>query len=162
MLLQVGEIVVKINFKLDGMKELEKGFKKLGDVPQRHITTAVRKSMRPIWKEAQSKAPYLTGDLEKGTIMAGERAKDRGKKVYRIVFDKEMNHLFQKPNKEGKITGYYPISQEYGFFARNGKYIHGISFIRESFRSNIKGFEKDVMKDMKEKIDNELRKSGWL
>ncbi len=154
--------MAKVNFKIEGMDKLFKGFEQLGDVPQKHVTSAVKKSMNPILKSARAKTPYLTGDLEKGIILKGEKAVKRGKKVYRIVFDPAMNHIFQKPNADGKITGYYPVSQEYGFFAKDGKYIPGLAFVSDTFRSSVGSFEKDVIKTMQEKIDNELRKAGWL
>jgi len=71
-----------------------------------------------------------------------------------------MNDVFQKPNKEGKITGYYPISQEYGFFAKNGRYIPGFRFIRDSLTDNTSRIEKTIVSEMKKKIDAEIAKGG--
>ena len=71
-----------------------------------------------------------------------------------------MNDVFQKPNKDGKVTGYYPISQEYGFFARNGRYIPGYRFISDSLTDNVGSIEKTIVSEMKKKIDQEIAKVG--
>lgn len=152
--------MAKVNFKIEGMGELKKSLKKLGEVPQKHVTTSARKGMNIALKQSRSTAPYLSGDLKKGIKLVGERPKPKGKKVYRIVFDRAMNDIFQKPNKEGKITGYYPVSQEYGFFARDGRYIPGFRFIHASLTDNVSKIEKTIVNEMKKKIDAEIAKGG--
>lgn len=152
--------MAKVKFKIEGMKQLEKSFKKLGDVPQKHVTSSSRKGMNIALKDSKANAPYETGDLKKGIKLAGERSKHKGKKVYRVVFDREMNHIFQKPNKKGKITGYYPVSQEYGFFARDGRYIPGYRFISDSLKNNVRSIERTIVDEMKKKIDAEISKVG--
>lgn len=147
-------------FKVEGMAKLQKDLKKLGDVPQKHVTASARKGMNIALKDSKANAPYLTGALKKGIVMKGEKAKNKGKKVYRVVFDRAMNDVFQKPNKEGKITGYYPISQEYGFFARNGKYIPGFRFVRDSLVNNTAKIQKKIVSEMQKKIDAEIAKAG--
>lgn len=150
-----------IKFKIDGMRGLERSLKKLGDVPQKHVTSSSRKGMNIILKDSKANAPVGdTGMLKKGMKLAGERSKHKGKKVYRIVFDRKYNEIFQKPNKEGKITGYYPISQEYGFFARNGRYIPGYRFIHNSMSQNAKKMERTIIDEMKKKIDAEIAQGG--
>ncbi len=111
-------------------------------------------------KDSKANAPYDTGMLKKGIVMKGERARAKGKKVYRIVFDRNMNDVFQKPNKEGKVTGYYPISQEYGFFAKNGRYIPGYRFIHDSLIDNTSKIEKTIVSEMQKRIDIEIMKAG--
>jgi len=152
--------MAKAMFKVEGMKELEKSLKKLGKVPQKHVTASAKKAMNISLKEARANAPYDTGALKKGIILTGERSRVKGKKVYRVVFDGTMNDVFQKPNKDGKITGYYPISQEYGYFARNGRYIPGFRFISDSLTDNVSRIEKTIVTEMKKKIDAEIAKAG--
>jgi len=149
-----------VKFKIEGMKELQKSMKKLGKVPQKHVTSSARKGMNVSLKDARANAPYDTGALKKGIVLKGEKSKLKGKKVYRIVFDRAMNDVFQKPNKEGKITGYYPVSQEYGFFARNGRYIPGYRFISDSLTDNVSQIEKTIVSEMRKKIDAEIAKAG--
>lgn len=152
--------MAKVNFKIEGMDELTRGFKRIGGIPKKYATSASRKAMNPVLKRAKANAPEgETRNLKKGIILTGERSpKGKAKKVYRVVFDRRMNEVFQKPNKEGKITGYYPVSQEYGFFARNGKYIPGFRFVHESF--NGAEIERTIVNEMKFKIEQQISKEG--
>ena len=152
--------MAKVNFKVEGMKELEKSLKNLGKVPQKHVTSSSRKAMNIVLKESRATAPYDTGALKKGMKLKGERSRAKAKKVYRVIFDPAMNDVFQKKNKEGKITGYYPISQEYGFFAKNGRYIPGYRFIHDSLADNTRKVEKKIVSEMKKRIDAEIAKVG--
>lgn len=152
--------MARINFKVEGMKELERSLKKLGKVPQKHVTSSARKGMNISLKGARANVPYDTGALSKGMKLKGEKSKVKAKKVYQVVFDEKYNHVFQKKNKDGKITGYYPVSQEYGFFAKNGRYIPGYRFVRDSLTDNVDKIEKTIVTDMKKKIDAEIAKVG--
>lgn len=142
------------------MKELERSLKKLGKVPQKHVTASAKKGMNISLKDSRANAPYDTGMLKKGIVLKGERSRYKGKKVYRVVFDRAMNDVFQKKNKEGKVTGYYPVSQEYGYFAKNGRYIPGYRFIRDSLTDNVSKIESTIVSEMKKKIDAEIAKVG--
>lgn len=150
----------KIKFEIEGMKELQKNIKKLGKVPQKHVTASSRKAMNIVLKESRANAPVDTGQLKKGMKLKGEKAKVKGKKIYRIIFDPAMNDVFQKKNKEGKVIGYYPVSQEYGFFAKNGRYIPGYRFIHDALADNTQKVEKTIVTTMKQKIDKEIAKAG--
>lgn len=152
--------MAKVNFKIEGMKELERSLKKLGKVPQKHVTASAKKGMNISLKDSRANAPYDTGMLKKGIVLKGERSRYKGKKVYRVVFDRAMNDVFQKKNKEGKVTGYYPVSQEYGYFAKNGRYIPGYRFIRDSLTDNVSKIESTIVSEMKKKIDTEIAKVG--
>ena len=152
--------MAKVKFKVEGMRELERSLKQLGKVPQKHVTASAKKGMSISLKDSRANAPYDTGALKKGIKLKGERSRLKAKKVYRVVFDSAMNDVFQKPNKDGKVTGYYPISQEYGFFARNGRYIPGYRFISDSLTDNVGSIEKTIVSEMKKKIDQEIAKVG--
>ena len=152
--------MAKVNFKIEGMKELEKSLRKLGKVPQKHVTASAKKGMNISLKDSRANAPYDTGMLKKGIVLKGERSRYKGKKVYRVVFDRAMNDVFQKKNKEGKVTGYYPVSQEYGYFAKNGRYIPGYRFIRDSLTDNVSKIESTIVSEVKKKIDAEIAKVG--
>jgi len=152
--------MAKVNFKVEGMKELEKSLRKLGKVPQKHVTASAKKGMNIPLREAKAKAPVDTGALKRGIILVGEKSKTKGKKVYRIVFDRAYNDIFQKKNKKGQVTGYYPVSQEYGYFAKNGRYIPGYRFIHNSLNNNAQKVEKTIVDTMQSKIDQEIRKAG--
>lgn len=144
--------------KIEGMKELNKSLKRLGEAPQKHVTSSVRKGMNISFKDAKAKAPIETGELKSGIKMVGEKSRIKGKKVYQIVFDRAKNDIFQKKNKEGKVIGYYPASMEYGFFARNGKYIPGYHFLKKALEENSGKVEKTIIEEMQKKIDKELGK----
>lgn len=152
--------MARLTFRIEGMKELEKSLKNLGKVPQKHVTASARKGMNIVLKDAKANAPYDTGMLKKGIVLKSERSRSKGKKVYRVVFDRNMNDVFQKKNKEGKVTGYYPVSQEYGFFARDGRYIPGYRFISDSLTDNVSKIEKTIVKEMKKRIDAEIARGG--
>ena len=147
-------------FKIEGMKELQKSLEKLGKVPQKHVTSSSRKAMNVVLKDAKANAPYDTGMLKKGMKLKGERSRAKAKKVYRVIFDPAMNDVFQKKNKEGKVTGYYPVSQEYGFFAKNGRYIPGYRFISDSLIENTSKIQQTIVSEMKKRIDAEIARGG--
>lgn len=149
-----------VKFKIEGMDKLQKDLKKLGQVPQKHVTSSSRKGMNIVLKDSKANAPYDTGQLKKGIILKGERSRLKGKKVYRIVFDPAMNEVFQKKNKDGKVIGYYPVSQEYGYFTKNGRYIPGYRFIHDSLTGNTIKVVRTIVDVMKSKIDQEIRKAG--
>lgn len=152
--------MARVYFRVEGMDELGKSLKRLGKVPQKHVTASSKKAMNIVLKQSRANAPVDTGMLKKGIKLVGERAKVKGKKIYRVVFDRNMNDVFQKKNKEGKVTGYYPVSQEYGFFAKNGRYIPGYRFIHDSLADNTQKVEKTIVTTMKQKIDAEIAKAG--
>ena len=149
---------MKFSLQVD-MKRLQKDLKKLGKVPQKHVTASARKGMNIVLKDAKATAPYDTGSLKKGMILKGEKSRYKGKKVYKVIFDPKMNDVFQKKNASGEVTGYYPISQEYGFFAKNGRYIPGYRFLHNSLSDNAQRMEKTIVTNMKQKIDAEIRKA---
>jgi hypothetical protein len=143
-------------FKIDGMKELQKSIKKLGEVPQKFVTPAAKKGMNIAIKAARKHAPIDTGDLKKGMKLIGEKARVKGKKVYQVVFDRSKNDIFQKKNKDGKVTGYYPASQEYGFFARNGRYISGYHFMKKAMEDISGAISQKIVDEVGKNIDKAL------
>lgn len=151
---------MKATFKIEGMDKLKKDLENLGKVPQKHVTASAKKGMSIVLKDARANAPYDTGQLKKGIILKPERSKSKGKKVYEVVFDSAMNDVFQKKNAAGEVNGYYPVSQEYGFFARDGKYIPGFRFIHDSLSDNAQSMSQTMINTMKTKIDAEIRKAG--
>lgn len=152
--------MTKVNFKLEGGRELEKAFKNLGKVPQKHVTSSSRKAMNIVLKQARADAPEEDGYLKQGMKLQGERSQFKGKKVYQVVFDRRWNHVFQKKNKEGQIVGYYPVSQEYGFYSKSGRYTPGFMFVRKSLLDNVRNVERTIVTEMKKKIDAEIAKEG--
>lgn len=151
---------MRVKLKIDGMKELQKSFKKLGKMPQKIVTPAAKKGMTIAYKQAKENAPYETGNLQRGIKLVGERSKSSGKKIYRIVFDRNMNEVFQKKNKDGEIVGYYPVSMEYGYFTTSGRYIPGYRFIHNALDENEVSIAKKMVDEVKNGVDKELGKVG--
>ena len=116
--------------------------------------------MNVVLKDARANAPVDEGHLQKGMKLKGERSRAKAKKVYQVVFDHRYNHIFQKKNADGKITGYYPVSQEYGFFTVNGRYIPGFMFVHNALTSNTRTVERTIVTELKKKIDAEIAKGG--
>ena len=152
--------MAKTYFKIEGMEKLKKDLDKLGKVPQKHVTSSAKKGMNVVLKDAKANAPYDTGQLKKGIILVGEHNKSKGKKVYEVVFDRSMNDIFQKKNANGKVTAYYPVSQEYGYFTRNGRFIPGFRFIHDSLADNAQKSAQIMVNTMKKKMDAEIVKVG--
>ena len=142
----------KVKFKIEGMEELEKTIRKLGKLPQKCVTKAAKKGAQIALKAAKQKAPFLTGALEEGIILKGEKTRRKGKKVYQVTMNPAMNDVFVKTTKDGKRY-YYPASQEYGFITRNGGYVPGFHFLRDSLVDNKEKIEKTVVEVLAREID---------
>ena len=137
---------------------LKKSILQLGKLPQKCVTKAARKAGNVVMKAVKRTAPVDTGDLKRGLKFKAEKSRKKGKKVYQITFSADMNDIFQKKNAEGKITGYYPVSMEYGYFAKNGRYIPGYRFMRKSAEnkeSDVNGVTITVLSD---ELDKEWAK----
>lgn len=139
--------------EIQGMKELQKAVKKLGSLPQKHVTKAARKGATIALKDARKNAPVDEGHLKKGLVLKGEKLKVKGKKVYQVVFDSKKNDIFVKMSADGTKRYYYPASQEYGYFTRDGKYIPGYRFLRNSLTENEKDIEKEIVEVLSKEID---------
>lgn len=159
--------MANVFFRVEGMNELQKSLRRLGQVPQKHVTASAKKGMNIPLKQARKEAPVDNGYLKQGMKLKGERSRKKGKKVYQIVFDASMNDVFQKRDKSGKVSGYYPVSMEYGFFDKKGVYHQGsantgwvVGFVHSAFTENARQIENTIVKEMKKKIDAEIVKAG--
>lgn len=142
--------------KIKGMAELEKSIKRLGKLPQKCVTKAARKGANVAFKNAKANAPVDEGDLKKGLVLKGEKVRVKGKKVYQVSFKKAMNDTFVKISKDGKRS-YYPASMEYGYFARNGRYVPGYHYLRNSIEKNTKQIEKTTVDVLAKEIDGVIK-----
>jgi len=144
--------MAKVKFEIEGMKELEKTIRKLGRLPQKCVTPAARKGGRIVLLAARAKAPWRFGDLANGIILKGEKLRKRGKKVYDVMMDPAKNDIFVKTTKDGKRY-YYPASQEYGFMLKNGGYVPGLHFLRDSLVDNKAEVERVTVQELAKQID---------
>ncbi len=142
----------RVKYEIEGMKELERTIRKLGQLPQKCVTPAARKGATIALKAAKANAPFLTGALEEGIILKGEKLRKRGKKVYQVTMNPAMNDVFVKTTKDGKRY-YYPASQEYGFITKDGGYVPGLHFLRDSIDDNKRKIEKTVVDELAKRID---------
>jgi len=142
----------RVKFEIEGMKELERTIRELGKLPQKCVTKAAKKGAQIALKAAKQKAPFLTGALEEGIILKGEKTRRKGKKVYQVTMNPAMNDVFVKTTKDGKRY-YYPASQEYGFITKNGGYVPGFHYLRDSLVDNKEKIEKTVIDVLAKEID---------
>lgn len=155
-----------IEVNIYGLNEVKKAFLDLGKVTNKHITPSVKSAMGIVKTAAKKAAPKKTGELRKGIILKGEKSKQRGKKVYKVVFDSKKNHIFQKFNAEGEQVAYYPASQEYGWTLYKGtpyqKKINPkkMRFIRGSMENNWVKVQNVIIAKMRTKMKAELTKAG--
>lgn len=151
----------KTFFKVDGIDKLKKDIAKLGKIPQGDVSASARKGMNNVvLRDAKAHAPVDTGYLKKGIVLKAERSRTKGKKVYRAVFDDKFNDIFQKKNADGEVTGYYPVSQEYGYFTKSGRYIPGFRFMHNALNNNSSKMEDVTVSTMIKKIDKKIREVG--
>ena len=142
----------RVKFEIEGMKELERTIRELGKLPQKCVTPAAKKGARIALKAAKAKAPFLTGALEEGIILKGEKLRKRGKKVYQVTMNPAMNDVFVKTTKDGKRY-YYPASMEYGFITRDGGYSPGFHYLRDALVDNKTAIERTVVDELAKQID---------
>lgn len=147
-----------INLDISDLRRLEGEIKALGGVPQRCVTKAARKGANVILKAARKNAPKKTGNLRRGMKLKGEKSRIKGKKVYQVTFRADMNEIFQKKNKEGKIVGYYPVSQEYGFIKRNGEYKPGKRYMKQAAEEHGGTASGMMIQVLSEEVDKEWQK----
>ena len=163
--------MAKSYFEVDGLGELKRSIRRLENVPQKHVTASARKGMNIVLKDAKAHAPVDEGNLQKAMKLQGEKSRYKSKKVYKVVWDSlsgQYNDIFQKPvknvgesgNPNAKDIAYYPASQEYGYFLRNGKFMPGIGFVHEALSNNAPTVRKVMITTMKTKIDQEIMKAG--
>ncbi len=138
--------------EIEGLKELERTIKKLGQLPQKCVTKAARQGANVALRTARLNAPIDSGDLRKGIVLKGEKSRIRGRKVFQVTFDSKMNDVFVKESNDGK-RAYYPASQEFGFITKSGRYVPGYRFMRHSIEGNEKAIEKRTIEVLSKEID---------
>ena len=108
---------------LEGFGQLIRGLDHLArQLPGQSLTKAVKKGANIVLPQVINYAPEKTGTLRAGLILHKEKSRVKGKVVYDIYPDPKKNAIFQKPIRNPVRSktkyGYYPASQEYGFFTR--------------------------------------------
>lgn len=142
-----------VKYKLQGLDEVLKMLKDVESLPQKCVNKSARNGAKISQKDAKNNAPFLTGDLEGGIVLKAEKTTKKGKKVYQVTMDSSMNNVFQKKNKEGKVTGYYPASMEYGWIMGNGMKHEGLHFMKNSIDNNASKIESTMINVLADEID---------
>jgi hypothetical protein len=149
---------------IEGLAELERQFRRLEKFPKSKVGKAANAGMKEPLKDAKNDAPVDMGTLKKGIIKIKEKSpRSKAKVVYRIVFDRGFNHVFQKniqtPGEYGgkKPTAYYPVSQEFGFKTADKGYVPGFKFIQNSLKKNQNSSAKKIVDVLKQEVDKLLQ-----
>jgi hypothetical protein len=149
--------------EIEGFAELMRQLERVEKVPKSVTSKAAREGIKKPLKDAKTNAPELSGSLKNGIIKMLEKSpRGKAKSVYRIVFDRAFNPVFQKPIQNPGIyggkkpTGYYPVSQEYGFQNKSG-FTPGLYFVRDALENNASDSEKKMIKRLGKEIDKLLQ-----
>lgn len=149
--------------EIEGLKELERQLRRVERVPKSVTSKAAREGIKKPLKDAKANAPELSGSLKNGIIKILEKSpRGKSKSVYRIVFDRALNPIFQKPIENPgvhggkKPTGYYPVSQEYGFKTGGSGFQPGLYFVREALEKNQEESQRKIVQRLGKEIDKLL------
>ena len=128
--------------------------KALARTSEAQIEGVVRQSAAGLLFRTRAAAPYRTGALQSGLILAPgkERSALHGKVVNDIVFDAGMNETFVKYTKSGKRY-YYPASQEYGFRISRGRRVPGLYYMRNTAAEYYGSHEEAVVEGVMEMLE---------
>lgn len=119
-----------LNFDVDDLERMVRMLDRMGISPQRTVQKAASKGMTVVRRSVRGLVPVGKkngGTLKRSLYRKGEHAKVKGKKVYDLAFNPNMNDVLQKPVRRPGFYGsnatwnghaYYPASMEYGFLAR--------------------------------------------
>lgn len=153
-----------ITTSVKGLGELQMQFEKVEKIPKKVITKAAKEGVKDPLAQAKANAPRKSGALKKGIKKFMEKGGNRRKKtVYRVVFDRKFNDIFQKKIKpEGRgtrgaspprETGYYPVSQEYGFKVGIGRpKKQGLGFVAKAINQNAESSYQKIVKVLEDEI----------
>jgi hypothetical protein len=154
---------IRSNSRVEGVKELCKQLERVEKIPKSVINKASNAGIKKPLRDARGKAPKDSGALKKGIIKIREKTKKRTAKkvVYRIVFDRSYNSIFQKyiikPGTRGanppKRSGYYPVSQEFGFHTSKNSRVPGLNFIHQAFKDNYTNSQRIIVKRLSKEVD---------
>lgn len=151
------------NVHIEGMDELIRQLRRVEKIPKSVTSKAAREGIKEPLKDAKANAPELSGSLKNGIIKILEKSpRGKAKSVYRIVFDRAFNPIFQKPIENPGIyggkrpMGYYPVSQEYGFQHKSG-FEPGIYFVRDALENNQASSERKIVQRLSKEIDKLLQ-----
>lgn len=161
----------RVDIYMEDLLEARRTFDAMGQLPARIVTAAARRGATVVKRAAKnhSAVPVRTGRLRRGIKVSKiEKSKLRGKKVYDIWFDPEMNDEFQRKDRPIKRRGllggksdhgYYPASMEYGYLAHDGYggvvFRPGRHFLAKAGEEQREPVKKEMAKKFNEAIQKE-------
>lgn len=133
---------------ITGIADVQKLFEEVGKAPARVLSTSARKGANVALRYAKDHVPvgvewttgkyaHEPGTLKKSLKIKAERSK-KGKKVYTVGPDK---------------NGWYAHFADYGFTTRNGRYIPGNRFLRDSVDKNREEIQQTILSVMGTELD---------
>lgn len=150
---------IKITIEGTTPQEIKAGVERLGTVPSSALNMPVKKSATKVAQLARKNAPRRTGAMRKGIKVRSRKEKtQKGKVVYDVWMDREMNDSFVKTSRSGKRY-YYPGSQEYGFRTRNGR-VQGLYFMKQAAADLSQYHEQLVLDELGKKLDKAWEKKN--
>lgn len=131
-----------------GIDEVRRLFEDVGKAPAKVLTTATRKGAKIALSYAKTHCPVAVewrggnnahepGTLKKSLKIKAEKRK-KGKKVYTVG-----------PGPQG----WYAHFADYGFTARNGRYIPGNRFLRDSVDKNRGTIQTTILREMAKELE---------
>lgn len=131
-----------------GIADVRRLFEEVGKAPAKVLTASTRKGAKLALRYAKAHCPegveWTTGQYahEPGTLKKSLRIKPekrkKGKKVYTIG-----------PGPEG----WYAHFADYGFTTRNGRYIPGNRFLRDSVDKNRVKIQETILREMAKELE---------
>lgn len=133
---------------ITGIADVRRLFEQVGNAPAKVLTASTRKGANLALKYAKAHVPvgvewttgkyaHEPGTLKKSLRLKKERRK-KGKSVYTVG-----------PN----ATGWYAHFADYGFTTRNGRYVPGNRFLRDSVDRNRAVIKQTILTVMGTELD---------
>lgn len=131
-----------------GVEDVKQLFEEVGKAPARVLSTSARKGARIALAYAKAHVPvgvewttgkyaHEPGTLKKSLKIKAEKSK-KGKKVYTVGPDD---------------TGWYAHFLDSGFTTRNGRFIPGTRFLRDSVDRNREEIQNTILTEMANELD---------
>lgn len=147
-------------FQVEGLSELEAQFARIGKMPKKYLNKAAREGIADPLRKIKADAPVgKTGMLKKGVQKKLETPNKRNKSVYQIRFNPKYSDSYYKPSS-GAYGGeppkaFYPYSQEYGFFGKDGQKIQTkwYHFAKKAIEATESGSAAKVIHSLIQSID---------
>lgn len=131
-----------------GIEEVRRLFEEVGKAPAKVLTAATRKGAKIALRYAKANCPegvewtsgryaHEPGTLKKSLRIKAEKRK-KGKKVYTVG-----------PGPDG----WYAHFADYGFTTRNGRYVPGNRFLRDSVDKNRGTIHSTILREMAKELE---------